>query len=101
LEWVVNGYEALERAVTPPPGMPLPEIGGMLAKLGDHVGAHLGDIKFPERKIGEVVTDVKQWMAELKAPTAPPPLSAAPAAPKPIPVPPPIRMNRGPRDGKK
>jgi len=92
LEWVVNGYEALERPTAS--GAKLPELGGVISNLADRIGANLGDIKFPETKIGEVATEAKQLMSELKlAPTTPPP-------PQAIPVPPPIRPNQGSRGGK-
>jgi carbonic anhydrase len=93
LEWVVNGYDALEKRAVAPPGMPMPEIGGAIASLGDRIGSHQGDIK-----IGEAATGVKQPAPELKVvspptpkPSQPPPI---PAAPRAIPVPPPIRMNQ-------
>jgi carbonic anhydrase len=105
LEWVVNGYEALEHPVMLSPGMKMPEIGGVIGSLADRIGVNLGDIKFPDAKIGEAATEVKQWMSQLKvapasapAPTAlPPPIPAPPPVPRPIPVPPPIRMHPGRR----
>jgi carbonic anhydrase len=105
LEWVVNGYEALEQAQPPPPGMQMPEIGGVIGSLADRIGAELGDIKFPDAKIGEAATEAKQWLSQLKvapaaapAPTpSPPPVPAAPAVSRPIPVPPPIPRNQGRR----
>jgi carbonic anhydrase len=101
LEWVVNGYEALEHPVGLSSGMQMPELGGVIGSLADRIGADLGDIKFPDAKIGEVATEAKQWMSQLKvAPAAaatpapsPPPVPPAPAVPRPIPVPPPIRMH--------
>jgi hypothetical protein len=57
----------------------------------------IGDMKFPETKIGETVTKAEDWLKktveklEVKpAPTAPPP-AAAPVEPPKIPIPPPIR----------
>jgi carbonic anhydrase len=101
LEWVVNGYEALERPLTPPTAAPMPEIGGVLGNLADRIGASLGDIKFPNTKIGEMAAELKQRMPELKiAPAAPaqtPAPPPIPTAPRAIPVPPPIRMNHGRR----
>jgi len=109
LEWIVNGYEALnlplERPLTPLPGMEMPAIGGTVGNLADRIGADLGGLKFPEAKIGELATEARQWLSEPRpAPAAapapsssPPPIPAAPAAPRPIPVPPPIRMHPLPR----
>jgi carbonic anhydrase len=104
LEWVVNGYEALERTLAPP-GMKMPEIGGIISSLGDRIGASLGEIKFPDAKIGELASEVKQLVSEPKpAPSKtpqPPPIPAAPPVPRPIPVPPPIRMHQGLRGGRR
>jgi len=109
LEWVVNGYEALEHPATLSPGVQMPEIGGVIGSLADRIGAELGDIKFPDAKIGEVATGVateaKQWLSQLHiapaaapAPTpSPPPVPVPPPVPRPIPVPPPIRMHPGRR----
>jgi carbonic anhydrase len=101
LEWVVNGYDALDRPAAPPPGVQMPELGGVIGSLSDRIGASLGDIKFPDTKIGEVATEIKQWMAEAKpapaapAPKAPPPSPPAPPpVPRAIPVPPPIHMKQ-------
>jgi carbonic anhydrase len=99
LEWVVNGYDALDRPLPTQPATQMPEIGGVIANLGDRIGANLGDIKFPDAKIGELTTEAKQFLSELKvAPPAPamaPQPPPAPPAPRPIPVPPPIRMKPG------
>jgi carbonic anhydrase len=102
LEWVINGYEALEHPATLSPGVQMPEIGGVIGSLADRIGADLGDLKFPDAKIGEAATEVKQWMSQLKAAPAaaqaptpsPPPVPAAAAVPRPIPVPPPIPRNQ-------
>jgi carbonic anhydrase len=99
LEWVVNGYDALDRPQAPPSGVKMPELGGAIGSLGERIGANLGDIKFPDTKIGEVATELKQAVSELKiAPAAP---AQAPSSPPPIPVPPPIRMHQGWRSGKR
>jgi carbonic anhydrase len=96
LEWVVNGYDALEKQAVERSKMPMPEIGGASANLAGRIGSHLGDIK-----IGEAAAEAKQLASEIKAapspalkPAQPPPIPAAPAAPRTIPVPPPIRMNQ-------
>lgn len=93
LEWVVNGYESLDRAPGPGP-LQFPELGAGLADF-----SKVGEIKFPEQKIGEIVTqirqaaenvaaDVKQKVesdaAASSAPPAPPPIA------RPSPIPPPI-----------
>jgi carbonic anhydrase len=104
LEWLVNGYEALERpAAVPPPGLQMPTIGGAVAEMTALAGFNLGEMKFPETKIGETTTEVHKWVSQtnivppLASPTLPhipPPLSAeAPPAIEPsrhVPLPPPI-----------
>ncbi|MGP8198462.1 MAG: carbonic anhydrase [Limisphaerales bacterium] len=111
LEWVVNGYEGLQQpqAQASSLGVKMPEIGGVISNLADRIGADLGDLKFPDAKIGEaasgVAAEAKNWFSQLKvvppaqlAPTpSPPPVPAPPAVPRPIPVPPPIRMRPGRR----
>jgi carbonic anhydrase len=101
LEWLVNGYEVLAQPKTLPIGTQLPQLGGVIGNLSDRIGVNLGDIKFPDAKIGEVATEIKQWSSQSNAapatlaptPLPPPP----PAAPRSIPVPPPIRMRQSPR----
>ena len=59
----------------------MPEIGGVIGSLAERIGASLGDIKFPDAKIGEIATEMKQWMSELKvAPGTPAQKGAVPAA---------------------
>lgn len=104
LEWVVNGYDVLERTLAQAPaavGMQMPEIGA-IESFGDKIGKAASELKFPEVKIGELATGVAQKIeekvSELKlAPSAPaqtpkpPPIPASHAA-RSLPVPPPIRM---------
>jgi carbonic anhydrase len=111
LEWVVNGYEGLAQpqAQASPIGVKMPEIGGVISSLGDRIGADLGDLKFPDAKIGEaasgVAAEAKNWFSQLNvvppaAPAStpsPPPVPAPPTGPRPIPVPPPIRIRPGRR----
>jgi carbonic anhydrase len=85
LEWLVNGYDTLDRPVVPPVGTKMPELGGVLGNLSDRIGANLGDIKFPDAKIGEVATEV---VTEVKQRMSAP--STAPSGPLDLPVPPPI-----------
>ena len=80
LDWVVNGYQALD---TPPP--PKAAIAGHVDESHEamkHFTAfHIGEMKFPENKIGEAVREVK--IAEptaLEIPLAPP---VAPLKPPP------------------
>ena len=121
LDWVDNGYEALETASSQA-REPAKSIGQSLESLGSF---NIGEMKFPETKIGELATKAEDWLsreaAQLEpgvaetmqkvAPVAqsvqniagqvaqfaekhwpqPPGAGQRPAAPPRIPVPPPIR----------
>lgn len=107
LEWVVNGYEAVARAAGPAP-LALPELGSPSdsTKLGSF---SMGALKFPDQKIGEIVTQIRQeadaTAENVKkkveerlpslpnagpAPALPPDAPPPPPIPKSVPVPPPI-----------
>jgi carbonic anhydrase len=94
LEWIVNGYEAWQ--TLPSPSNAIKGTGPMAEALGSFTAFNIGEMKFPETKIGETVTKAEDWLsqktekleAELKlAPSA----AAAPKMPPKIPIPPPIR----------
>jgi carbonic anhydrase len=60
LEWIVNGYQELEmmaRQVAQPAG----SIGHTTDALG---GFNLGQMKFPETKIGELATKGQDWLSK-------------------------------------
>lgn len=101
LEWAVNGYEALERrAAAPLPETKLPEITGVIGNLAERIGGTLGDLKFPDTKIGEIASQIKSAVppASDPLPSAPPPSPPPPRlAPRGIPVPPPIPNRQGMR----
>ena len=85
LEWVVNGYNTLQRAPLGGPLSGMPELGSNTAPDLSTLGSfNIGEIKFPDQKIGEVSTAIGAAPAP-KQEAAPPP--KPPAA---IPVPPPI-----------
>jgi carbonic anhydrase len=96
LEWLVNGYQTLETA------------GGhwqqVVKSAGQTVDAlkslaefKMGEMKFPETKIGEIVTQGANWLSEKSQSQQigdqPPPVPAEPtsAVPLRIPLPPPLR----------
>jgi carbonic anhydrase len=91
LEWVVNGYHAIEMAVS---------AKGAGAKLVDEVDAlrslaafKIGEMKFPDTKIGEIATKGRDWLTHEIQPAAPQPgpapqMPAPPVMPKSAPVPP-------------
>ncbi|MDB6020128.1 MAG: Carbonic anhydrase [Pedosphaera sp.] len=91
LEWIVNGYQTLETAVAPPA-----QLTGALAEQGMDALKSLaefkiGEMKFPDTKIGELATQGKNWLAheiqELESKPPEPPAAPPPVAPK-IPLPP-------------
>jgi carbonic anhydrase len=111
LEWIVNGYQTLETAASRP-GAPANLIGQMTEKLGHF---NIGEMKFPEAKIGELATKTANWLnqeveqieaksaedvakvaaqasayAEKHWPRTPVQTQIPPLPPK-IPIPPPIR----------
>jgi carbonic anhydrase len=104
LEWVVNGYDVLERKGAQVSAAKMPDITGVLGNLADRIGGNPGSLKFPETKIGEVA-GLEEHLARLKSsaesilPGSSPPPAPTPPAQKPIPVPPPIpnglRIKRG------
>jgi len=106
LDWVVNGYETWQKAPPTEGGvMASGPIGGAPGSLG---AFNIGEMKFPEGKIGEQATKTGDWLPHKaeKIETAPPGIPETKADvtkqvgdyaekhwPKPpkIPAPPPIR----------
>jgi carbonic anhydrase len=98
LEWVVNGYQTLDTVVA----VKAQSIG----HADESVDARkpfaefkMGEMKFPDTKIGELATGVRNWPSQasqpgdVKSTSTPPPQAVPPVppvAPK-IPLPPPIR----------
>ena len=97
LEWIVNGYEAWQRPVSPVKNNFAPIAGASTEELGAGAmaGFNYGEMKFPESKIGEHVTKTGATGIEpiMVPDSAMPfqPTPAAPSRPPKIPVPPPIR----------
>ncbi len=79
LEWIVNGYQSLEATAAGSPEVA--KVAGQAADalIKSFASFNLGEMAFPQTKIGE---------AAAKVPEAPPP-AARPAA-KPLPSPPPV-----------
>ncbi len=112
LDWLVNGYQALEtmagRLQEPiNPAGPMPDLLKSMAPF------QLGEMKFPETKIGELASQTADGLAKEVQKTAPPVPEAAsgapsttepattgaaglapPPPPKPPPVPPPPILRR-------
>jgi len=96
LDWIVNGYDALDRPTVPaPPSRQMRTLGAIGAaadELVSRASAQLNGLKMAEEKIGETTSRVSQWASEIK--TAPRPPSPAPKVPTPPPVPPPVELRR-------
>jgi carbonic anhydrase len=65
LEWLVNGYEAWQRQESPPK-TDFPALASAAEELGHKAlaGFQLGEMKFPEVKIGEVTSRAGDWLAQ-------------------------------------
>lgn len=97
LDWVVNGYQTLDTAVTP-----AKMISGIaeesLDALKSFAAFKIGEMKFPETKIGEIATEAKDWLARQveqakpgQAPAPKPTPAPPPPSPPKTPLPPPLR----------
>jgi carbonic anhydrase len=93
VEWLVNGYQTLETMGSrPAPPRPVGLTLDTLTPIGDFT---MGEMKFPDAKIGEAAVNTQDWLSgNVQPPPANPPPSvpeAKPATPPRIPLPPPIR----------
>jgi carbonic anhydrase len=91
LDWVVNGYDTLQTHVTPP--MPKMDFAA-LGATGSFKDFEMGEMNFPEMKIGEASAKIGSSEIKLPSPSqiVPPVSSSSSAVPPPkIPLPPPIR----------
>jgi carbonic anhydrase len=85
LEWLVNGYETWQKPSQPGSGLGGGDDSGLLKSLPKF---EIGEMKFPDAKIGEVMGRPPDF------PVAPqPPPIAPPAPPRPPGVPPAIRAH--------
>ncbi len=105
VEWLVNGYEKLS-TVTSKWNEAMRSAGQTVDAFKNLTDFKIGEIKFPETKIGEIVTRVEQWAEEkvhdLEVKPPPPRPAEPPAGPPPkLPLPPPLRprisLRRGPK----
>ena len=94
LEWLVNGYQILETFSSKWQEV-VKSAGHTVDALKSLTDFNIGEMKFPETKIGEIVTRGEDWLSEKVhqiGTQAPQPAAApAPPTPRPIPLPPPIR----------
>jgi hypothetical protein len=65
MEWIVNGYQTLESRAGRP-GTPASLIGQATEKLGQF---NMGEMKFPEAKIGELAAQAQDWLKQKQAQT--------------------------------
>lgn len=97
LEWIVNGYDNLG-SMTERWNEAVKSAGQTVDMMKSLTDFQIGDMKFPETKIGEAVTKAEDWLAkkveqmEIKPapPATQPQPQAAPPPPK-LPLPPPVR----------
>jgi len=96
LEWLVNGYQTLE-TFTARWNEVVKSAGQTIDSLKSLTDLQIGEMKFPETKIGDTVTKAEDWLGrqvqKLEINPAPP-LARPPAPPRPpslIPLPPPLR----------
>ncbi len=94
LEWLVNGYQVLETFSSKWQDV-VKSAGQTVDALKSLTDFNIGEMKFPETKIGEIVTRGEDWLSEQvhQIGTQAPHTAAKPAppTPRPIPLPPPIR----------
>src|SRR6267378_739936 len=97
LDWLVNGYQAAETMTTRWNEF-VKSAGQTVDKLKSLSDFNIGEMKFPDTKIGETVTRAEDWVAqkvqklEMKPAAAPEPAAQkTPPTPPRIPLPPPIR----------
>jgi carbonic anhydrase len=104
LDWLVNGYQPLETMSSHWEDVRKPALQTLDA-LKSMAEFKLGEMKFPEAKIGETVTQIEQWttneLQQLGAKlveASPPMVQPRPAlVPPKIPMPPPLRPRPHPR----
>src|ERR1039458_5805899 len=92
LDWIVNGYDGLDRPSVPaPPSLQMPSIGAEVGELGSRASAELSGLKMTAEKIGGTAGRVSQWVSEIKPAASPPP---PPEMPSPPSAPPTVELRR-------
>jgi carbonic anhydrase len=95
LEWLVNGYQAFVSSLTTHAPAPKP-LDQSITGPSPLAAFHLGEMKFPEGKIGAGNLSPQDWMGQVENvetphPETPKKLKLRPEEPPQIPVAPPIR----------
>jgi carbonic anhydrase len=75
LEWVVNGYHALD-SVTSARAAGVKLVDESVDSLRSLAAFKIGEMKFPDTKIGDIATQGKNWLAHEIQPAASPTQSA-------------------------
>ncbi len=105
LEWLVNGYQNWE-TMSERWNEAVKSADRTMDKFKSLTNFEIGGMKFPETKIGEIVTKTEDWASqkvekmEIKPGAAPAP-PEAPMVPPKIPTPPPLRPRMQVRRGNK
>jgi len=102
LEWLVNGYQSFQ-TMSARWDEVVKSAGHTVDALKSLSNFNIGEMKFPETKIGETVTKAEDWLADKVHQLKPKALEAipeaAPATPPKIPMPAPLRprmrLNKG------
>jgi carbonic anhydrase len=109
LEWIANGYQQFDTVAGKFEGS-LQKADRMLDKLEAIGNTAIGDMKFPETKIGEALDTAKEWLEKAEeamhrpAATVPTVAASAPkkvVVPPKLPMPPPLKFKIDFRKGKK
>jgi carbonic anhydrase len=65
LDWIVNGYQTLETVASRPSA-----VANLIGQTTDKLGHfNIGEMKFPETKIGELAAHAEDWMKQKAAQT--------------------------------
>jgi len=95
VDWLVNGYDTIRTASAAWDGV-VKSAGQTVDALKNFAEFKIGEMKFPETKIGEIVTKAEDWLSskatEVESAASQPPKPApVPPGPPKIPMPPPLR----------
>jgi carbonic anhydrase len=93
LDWIVNGYDTLDRPTVPAPAsLQMPSIGAAVGGLVSRASAELSGLKMEDAKIGDTAHRASQWAMPTLTPSTPPQPPAK--MPAPSPAPPPLDLRR-------
>jgi hypothetical protein len=100
VDWVVNGYDAPPQTVLSPSGLEFPPLDWAIGSGGGSKAFELGEMKMADQPIGQSAGELMESAGAAKEPAAGGAPATPPPAPpvlgarvRPIPLPPPIRMN--------